>query len=200
MSSRKQTRANRQNAKRSTGPKTPEGKAASSANSTVHGLSSAFRVLPHEDAEAYARSIDELAAEFQPATSHQRFLVEQMAQSRWRLDRTRRYETLALEQLIGSSDEANPEARIVEAMSNRVNNIFDLLRRYANDAERSYYKAHAALAKEIALRNEATYDAMSNKWMGRLQDAQRPFDPGMMSDEFVTHGVRMSSPTPENRR
>ncbi len=36
--------ANRENAKRSAVPKTPEGKAASSKNASTHGLSSTFRV------------------------------------------------------------------------------------------------------------------------------------------------------------
>jgi hypothetical protein len=46
--------ANQANAQRSTGPRTVEGKQASSANATSHGLTSRSTVLPGEDPEEYA--------------------------------------------------------------------------------------------------------------------------------------------------
>ena len=70
-----------------------------------------------------------------------------MAESQWRLNRTRAYETIAYAQLMGDADETNPEEAIVARMSQKVNNIFDLLRRYANDAERSWYRASRELAR-----------------------------------------------------
>jgi hypothetical protein len=53
MATQAQFHANRRNAQASTGPRTPEGKAASSANATRHGLSAAFRVLPNENQEEF---------------------------------------------------------------------------------------------------------------------------------------------------
>jgi len=53
MSTHAQVTANQQNAARSTGPRTPEGKAVSARNATRHGLTSGFRILPSEDPEAY---------------------------------------------------------------------------------------------------------------------------------------------------
>src|ERR1035437_1761906 len=54
MSSEKRTEANRQNAKKSTGPRTAEGKAASARNALKHGLTAEkFAVIPGEDPEAY---------------------------------------------------------------------------------------------------------------------------------------------------
>ncbi len=58
MSSTAQILANQQNATQSTGPKSPAGKATSSANAIRHGLSGAFAILPHESRETF----DELAA------------------------------------------------------------------------------------------------------------------------------------------
>jgi len=48
MASKKKIAANRRNAKKSTGPKTPEGKAVSAQNATRHGLLSRRAVLPDE--------------------------------------------------------------------------------------------------------------------------------------------------------
>ena len=44
--------ANRRNAQRSTGPRTPAGKATSSKNALQHGLLAAQTLLPDEDADA----------------------------------------------------------------------------------------------------------------------------------------------------
>jgi hypothetical protein len=55
MTSEKQARANRRNALKSTGPKTPEGKAAVHHNALRHGLLSRDVLLPGED-EAALRS------------------------------------------------------------------------------------------------------------------------------------------------
>ena len=52
MTSDKQARANRQNALKSTGPKTPEGKDAVRLNALKHGLRSEEILLPGEDEEA----------------------------------------------------------------------------------------------------------------------------------------------------
>ena len=56
MSTEAQIAANRANAEQSTGPKTEEGKAASSRNHSSHGLctyNEIFFMLPHESTEAY---------------------------------------------------------------------------------------------------------------------------------------------------
>ncbi len=49
MTSEKQIRANRRNALKSTGPKTPEGKATVRLNARTHGLRSQEILFPGED-------------------------------------------------------------------------------------------------------------------------------------------------------
>ena len=49
MSSLKQTEANRQNAQKSTGPRSVEGKAASRFNALKSGIDAKSQVLPNED-------------------------------------------------------------------------------------------------------------------------------------------------------
>ncbi len=59
FTSLRKLQANRANAQKSTGAKTPEGKAASAQNRTTHGLLGQFRVLPGEHQDRFdARSIN----------------------------------------------------------------------------------------------------------------------------------------------
>ena len=53
MRTEKQTSASRENAKKSTGPRTPEGKANSSKNALKHGLMAQDAVIPGEDPAAF---------------------------------------------------------------------------------------------------------------------------------------------------
>ncbi len=178
MSSRRKSAANRRSAQRSTGPKTPEGKAASAQNATTHGLSSSFTVLPHEDHEAYTQLLETLQKEHAPTTGHEKFLVARMAESRWRLDRTHRFEAVAYEQLLDEYDESNPDHLIVLKLTNRTANIMDLLQRYATAAERSYYKAHRELTqgRKAEKRNEAKVAPDPLAWI-KAQLDQNPDPP-----------------------
>ena len=87
MATQKQIEANRRNALKSTGPRTPEGKAVVSLNSVRHGLRARTVVLPSEDRSEFHRLCDELETEWQPSTHTEHFYVEQMAVSQWKLRR-----------------------------------------------------------------------------------------------------------------
>ena len=93
MPSLKQIRANQQNARRSTGPKTPEGRANTSRNALTHGLSARSLMMPDEDLTAFQQLLDSLYLEHQPVGNHQEYLVRQIAVSQWRLNRLQRIET-----------------------------------------------------------------------------------------------------------
>ncbi|HEX3684006.1 MAG TPA: hypothetical protein VHU83_15850 [Bryobacteraceae bacterium] len=83
MPTESQIRANQQNAKHSTGPKSEEGKAASCMNNFRHGFTGEFRVLPSEDQDEFDRLAAALHAEHRPSTMTETILVERMAQSYW---------------------------------------------------------------------------------------------------------------------
>jgi hypothetical protein len=83
----KQHQANRQNAQHSSGPKTPEGKAAIRFNALTYGLRTRATVLPRERAEDYDRLWDELEADWQPQTRTERCYLETMVTSQWLLAR-----------------------------------------------------------------------------------------------------------------
>ena len=93
MATKRQIAANRRNARRSTGPKSAAGKAASSANALRHGLSAARAVvLPDEDADAYERLRQGVLADLDPANTLQEALALRIVVLLWRLDRAARLE------------------------------------------------------------------------------------------------------------
>jgi len=87
MSSEKQVRANCQNAQKSTGPKTPEGKAAVRLNAAKHGLLSEEALLSGEDGAALEELAERLRAELRPAGELEALLVHRIVAARWRLGR-----------------------------------------------------------------------------------------------------------------
>ena len=93
MATKRQIRANRENARKSTGPKTEAGKAASSANALRHGLTAEILVLlPDEDGDAFERLRESVIAELAAAGALQEVLAERAAVLLWRLDRVARME------------------------------------------------------------------------------------------------------------
>ena len=132
MATASQIAANQHNAQSSTGPRTPEGKAAASRNALKYGLASSFTVLQDEDQSEFDTLLEDYRVEFGPQGQHESFLVDQMAQSRWKLARIQRLETSLFERALLTE---RPEDWKV--LSN--------LHRYATAAERSYYKAHHEL-------------------------------------------------------
>src|SRR3984893_3610593 len=97
MATLKQFEANRRNALKSTGPKTPEGKAAVSMNSPRHGLRARTVVLPGKDREEFNQLCDDLEVEWSPQSRTEQFYVEQMAVSQWKLLRMEVVEVASFE-------------------------------------------------------------------------------------------------------
>jgi len=87
MASKKQISANRRNAKKSTGPSTPEGKAASAQNATKHGLLARRALLSDEDPAAYEALRLDLIHDLWPDSPLEKLLVDRIAATQWRLAR-----------------------------------------------------------------------------------------------------------------
>ena len=87
MSTQKQLDANRRNAQKSTGPRTPEGLAAVRLNGLKHGLCAETLVLEGESESDFHTLLDSLYAEHGPATPTEELLVSQLAMAAWRLRR-----------------------------------------------------------------------------------------------------------------
>jgi hypothetical protein len=93
VTSERQIAANRANALRSTGPKTPEGKAVVRHNAMRHGLLARDVVLPEEDLDAFEDLLNQVRAELSPVGRIEELLVDRIVNIMWRLGRSARMET-----------------------------------------------------------------------------------------------------------
>jgi hypothetical protein len=94
MASERQKSANRQNAQRSTGPKTAVGKARSRWNAVMHGLTAiGTPLLPGERIEDFDDLSFSLDEHFSPVGRLEEELVDDLTRQIWRLQRTYRVET-----------------------------------------------------------------------------------------------------------
>jgi hypothetical protein len=76
MATKKQIAANRRNARKSTGPKTPEGKAASFMNALRHGLRARKVVLRDENQNDYDRLHAGFQDLYRPQNAAEQHLVD----------------------------------------------------------------------------------------------------------------------------
>jgi hypothetical protein len=81
---------NRQNAQKSTGPTTKEGKKRVSMNALQHGLYSKSPLLPDEDPAEYQALACYFRTHYAPLIEHERRLVDEIIDADWRAKRYRR--------------------------------------------------------------------------------------------------------------
>lgn len=91
MATQKQIDANRKNAQRSTGPKSPKGKRRSSLNAVKLGLFTQAVLLPDEDPKVLAKFARDISADWNPKTSLQHTFVDMLIATLWR---SRRFQTV----------------------------------------------------------------------------------------------------------
>ena len=90
MSTQAQIKANRRNARKSTGPKTAEGKAVAAKNSLKHGLFASENVINGENQADFDHFCEELLAELSPVGTIESILAERVVSLAWRLKRAER--------------------------------------------------------------------------------------------------------------
>ena len=87
--------ANRENALKSTGPKSEQGKFVSSRNHIVHGLARKnrdFQLLPFEDLNEYNMTVADFISEYRPQTDTEVALVHNLAESLWLRNRAQNFQ------------------------------------------------------------------------------------------------------------
>jgi hypothetical protein len=177
--SEEQLNANRLNARKSTGPRTPQGKARSAQNSRKHGFTaSTFAVVRLEDLQEVAHLQADLVGVYQPVNSQELFALERIALAQQAILRAARLEsglftTCLNESLDSSGNSIIPMSRelagdgdieITQAQNRnyalaegfhrmvRQSNSWSLLLRYQAQAERHYRRAIEEFERLKALR------------------------------------------------
>ncbi len=145
MATLRQIEANRLNAQKSTGPRTPQGKAVSSQNALQSGLDAESQFVTGEDRSEFAALQSEYITRFQPLAPEERFQVDTLLRNEWTLRRLFRAEAQLWEYhaLRADRSEGVPLGEALVAG----NEVFRRLQRRITLAERSYKDAFAELER-----------------------------------------------------
>ena len=92
MTSAKQVEANRQNAMKSTGPRTAAGKSVARMNAVSHGLRAEHILIPGEDENEFGQLKEQFFEQFQPEGVLEEQLVDEILAGFWRKRRLVRVE------------------------------------------------------------------------------------------------------------
>ena len=118
MTSPRKLEANRNNSRKSTGPRSAEGKARSARNASTHGLTAS----PGEPTEAYRRALAEWTGDLKPSNIIERTLIARACRAAWNLRRCDRHEDASaamLDRDAAESYDLAQQAR-VETMGRRL--------------------------------------------------------------------------------
>jgi hypothetical protein len=170
MTSDRQVRANQRNALKSTGPRTPEGKAAIRRNALKHGLFSQEVLLPGEDEAALKDLGNTLRDELQPVGKLENMLVDKIIAAYWRLRRLGRVEAgiFTWQHYEELAERAQEEARSYE----RDRQLEDLMKAYGtNITDEQKHKDALSKAEEIKAKQDAETAMLGRTFMRDTSDA-----------------------------
>jgi hypothetical protein len=146
MTSERQVEANRQNARKSTGPRTPAGKTVVALNGLRHGLLSRESLVKGESEADLVAFGKRLRIQLAPMGELELLLVDRVISTAWRLRRLVAIETLLFDR------ESKPD----HAFNNYGREKMSVLSRYEVTLERSLYKALHELQRLQAARDGQT--------------------------------------------
>jgi hypothetical protein len=149
MSSPAQIEANRRNAQKSTGPRTPEGKAVSSQNAFQSGIDSESQIAPGENPAELLKLQNEYFAHYRPQTPEERFHVDSIIRNEWLLRRLFRAEAQLWD--AAAAQESVPQATPLGSAFLQYTPAFMRLQRRITLCERS---REASVLKFKALQQE----------------------------------------------
>lgn len=200
MTSPVQIRQNQENAQHSTGPRTPEGKRASSLNAVRHGLTSQLVVFPGEDNLPYEAFRSKLAAELDPKTTVEEMFVQTICDTQWRLERARKTEANilalvyfeALPAALAEIEDPQHRAAMLEAHATvKYDRSLRNLQIQEARLQRTLFKSVAELDLIQNTRRQNETDKMSEAINARVahQAQERAFDPAELGFVFTTSQI-----------
>ena len=151
MASASQINANRENAQKSSGPTSEEGKQTSSQNRRTHGLTSYadFFLMENEDAGQFAALCESFIKEHQPHGITERCLVRRLAEHQWLISRAMRFQQHCLFE----------KAHVMATTQ------FGVYMRYQTTHERAFYRALKELRTitELRIKHQIGFESQKQK-------------------------------------
>ena len=197
----KRTRAeiNRDNAQKSTGPRTDEGKAKASLNALRHGLTSRVICMPHEDLEAFKAFTAAWHEDFKPVGVRETYLTQSIAEHAWRMNGFRAMESNVLALAFHSREEqvntGHPESHAAMAIADGLPKRLPTLQ-LLSTTEQRVHKQWASMTRELeqlqaARKIQEAQDLEEAANLLEMHEANHhgpdahPYDPA--EDGFVFH-------------
>ena len=181
-----QLNANRQNAQRSTGPRTPEGKQRSALNAGRHFLTGQVRVTTPEDMVAYDKHCQGFFEDFKPRGSAEKHLALTLADKQWQMHHAsgllQSIQVLGQFELQDKIDVEHPEIHAALTASlvavDKCKQL-DLISRYASRLQRDYRNALKDLQSLQAERQQREEQQLHDAALIRkfYQMEEKPFAP-----------------------
>jgi hypothetical protein len=151
MASASQINANRENAKKSSGPTSEAGKQTSSHNALKHGLASNgdFYLLESEDKEKFEALCQTFSKLEQPQDEIERILVRRLAEHQWLITRAMRFQNHCF----------------LETCHVIATAALSVYLRYQAQHERSFYKALKELRtiRELRLKRQIGFESQKQQ-------------------------------------
>jgi hypothetical protein len=221
MATAAQVRANRANARKSTGPRTAAGKEKASRNAVKHGLLAQEAVIAEEDPEEFESYREEMLADLSPAGPVEAVLAERVVGLSWRLRRAERLQNVAFaalddgtpmplldarleewkrlkgsqadQDVCGMVEEDHALGRVVVEDFTRAR-VLDRLLLYERRIESSLYRTMAELRQQRQARAAAGTPGAISRSECRLQAGQESVTPAKLGS-FGANTVLPSGPT-----
>jgi hypothetical protein len=167
MASLRQIAANRLNAQKSTGPRTPEGKSASSANPIKSGIYAKSTFIPGEDPAEYDALRAEHYHQFAPATPDERDLLDLMIKYKWQLRRLHdSYDQLWIQYDQTGNTNENPPLAATFIRANLYSPNLINVSRIIHSTDRAFHRTRTALIRTQEKRRHAEQKAAAESQPG----------------------------------
>jgi len=165
MASPAQIAANQANSRKSTGPRSVEGKSASRFNALKHGIDAQSAVIPGEDPQDYETLHAAYRREHRPDSPSETFHVDTMLRADWQKRRLERIEADLTRTLLAET----PGASLASALlsNSPAAKLLARTQRQIAACERSWHRANTELRRARRL-NDNTDDKAFDKYLDVL--------------------------------
>jgi hypothetical protein len=207
MSTDAQINANRENAQKSTGPVTAEGKAVVSQNAVKHGLFAVRDVVPTENQAEFDSMREQVLADLAPVGAMETLLAQRAFSLAWRLKRAETMQTQAVEEMVEShiiheqvslgrqkpkDPRYAPEYLVLGRIAKRdwsASRLIERLFEYERRIENSLYKTIAKLRAMQVMRQMGESDAAEPQHLAQVEKETNPAKQSQFQQWPDTYGI-----------